>query len=1018
MKKMYKFLNLSLAIILSCSSQNLFAQTTTFNYTGAMQTYTVAAGVFSLSVDCRGAQGGNYPGFGSGGNGGRVQCTLAVTPGEVLYIYVGQQGPNGGTGSVPPGGSNSGGGANGGAGSSSIGGAAGGGSSDVRTVSGTTFAALNSRLISTGAGGGGAWDCGSDAGGPGGGLTGGTGTDCGSYNVSTEGGPGTPTTGGAAGSFGGTAGGFGFGGDAYSTFFGGGGGGGWYGAGGAYSGGGCGGSSHTGTGVTAVTMTTGFQTGNGQVIFTVLCTTPVGGTIVGSSTVCVGSTDALTDPTGTTGGVWSSTSPGVATVNPATGLVTGLSAGVTTISYTITLSCGTAFATKSITVNPLPAAIVGSTPLCAGSAMTASDVTPGGVWSSSNTGVATVTTLSGVVTGVGAGVTNIIYTLPTSCSALFPLTVNISPVTIGGPSQVCMGSTITCTELATGGTWTSSNTGVATIGSASGVVTPVSPGSTTITYANGCGLPVSTTIVVYPLPAPITGVFNVCLSANTTLSDVTPGGTWSSVGPGIATVGSLTGIVHGVSASITTISYTLATGCASTTTVNVMPPPAPITGPGSVCTGQTITLGALPLGGYWISTDGTVGAIDSFTGVVTGVTMGTVTISYTIGSGCAAVHTITVNPLAPIEGVDSVCIGSFRYLTDIVGGGTWTSSTTSIGTITSDSGKVFGVLTGITTITYTLPTGCKATVDFNVVDYPPAILGTMTACPYTTTTLVDVVGGGAWSSGNTGVATVDATTGVVTGVNADTVDIYYTTSPGCTIYTTVTINPLPEPITGARVICPGTKDTLFDTTPYGVWSSISPALTIVDSTGIVTALLASGNGSIRYTLPITGCYRTAIVTVDPLPVPVLTYNWIYTTLYATPGYASYQWYDSTTGLIPGATSPSIALTMNTWYFVVVTDTNGCKGASAPFYYNVSMVGVKTTNGNQVVNVYPNPANDVLYINANVKVNVIISSMEGKTVLEQKDAKEMDISHLASGIYMVDMFDEAGVRIGIQKIVKE
>jgi hypothetical protein len=265
-------LNLSfLAALLVGWDLGALAQSTTFSYTGSVQTYTVPAGVTLLSADVAGAQGGNYTSPAKiGGRGGRAQGSIAVTPGQVLYIYVGQQPVAGFCGSsAVVGGTNSGGGAQGGNGSvaGGCGGAGGGGASDIRTVSGSTTTALNSRLLVGAGGGGSGYDCGED-GGHGGGLTGGLGNDCGSYNAGSGGGPGTQTAGGAAGSSA-SAGGLGFGGAAYPSYYGGGGGGGYYGGGGAYAGSACGGSSYIGgTGVTAATTTTGFQTGNGYVVIT------------------------------------------------------------------------------------------------------------------------------------------------------------------------------------------------------------------------------------------------------------------------------------------------------------------------------------------------------------------------------------------------------------------------------------------------------------------------------------------------------------------------------------------------------------------------------------------------------------------------------------------------------------------------------------------------------------------------------------------------------------------------------
>ncbi|MFC4046898.1 fibronectin type III domain-containing protein [Dactylosporangium siamense] len=71
------------------------AAAASFPFTGSPQTYTVPAGVTSVSVRAGGAQGGSNGGMGlssNGGNGGIVEAVLKVTPGEVLQVNVGGQG--------------------------------------------------------------------------------------------------------------------------------------------------------------------------------------------------------------------------------------------------------------------------------------------------------------------------------------------------------------------------------------------------------------------------------------------------------------------------------------------------------------------------------------------------------------------------------------------------------------------------------------------------------------------------------------------------------------------------------------------------------------------------------------------------------------------------------------------------------------------------------------------------------------------------------------------------------------
>lgn len=161
------------------------------------------------------------------------------------------------------------------------------------------------------------------------------------------------------------------------------------------------------------------------------CILPSPGTITGTATVCAGSTTALSNTT--TGGAWSSSAAGVATVG-STGVVTGVAAGTATISYSVTNGCGSAVATIVVTVITLPSVgtITGTATVTAGSTTTLSNATTGGAWSSSATGIATVGS-TGVVTGVAAGTATISYTVTNSCGSAVAtrvVTVNAA-LTIG-----------------------------------------------------------------------------------------------------------------------------------------------------------------------------------------------------------------------------------------------------------------------------------------------------------------------------------------------------------------------------------------------------------------------------------------------------------------------------------------------------------------------------------------------------------------------------------------------------------
>ena len=83
------YLNKCLLIVgLLLGSTGAWSQITTFDYTGAVETYTVPDGVTSISIQAYGAQGGND----NGGLGAGIYGEFTVTPGDVLNIAVGEQG--------------------------------------------------------------------------------------------------------------------------------------------------------------------------------------------------------------------------------------------------------------------------------------------------------------------------------------------------------------------------------------------------------------------------------------------------------------------------------------------------------------------------------------------------------------------------------------------------------------------------------------------------------------------------------------------------------------------------------------------------------------------------------------------------------------------------------------------------------------------------------------------------------------------------------------------------------------
>ncbi|MBC7553917.1 MAG: Ig-like domain-containing protein, partial [Taibaiella sp.] len=193
-------------------------------------------------------------------------------------------------------------------------------------------------------------------------------------------------------------------------------------------------------------------------------------TIAGPTNVCAGAAITLTNDS--TGGTWTTADATVATVNSLTGLVTGVTAGTTNITYSISNSCGIATDIASITVNPAPgtpAAIAGITTVCTGFSTTLSNAVPGGTWTTDAAGIASVNAF-GQVTGITAGTANISYTISNSCgsnSVSATVTVNATPAvaTISGSTVVCETATITLTNDSTGGAWSTADATIASVNS-------------------------------------------------------------------------------------------------------------------------------------------------------------------------------------------------------------------------------------------------------------------------------------------------------------------------------------------------------------------------------------------------------------------------------------------------------------------------------------------------------------------------------------------------------------------------
>lgn len=215
--------------------------------------------------------------------------------------------------------------------------------------------------------------------------------------------------------------------------------------------------------------------------------------ITGSSFVCSGSTTTLSDAT--TGGTWSSSTPSVAVIDAATGVVSAVSLGTTVITYT----AGSGYVTKLITVKEVPTLTPSSINACVNSTYTTTPSIPGGSWSSATPAIATVNSI-GIITGVAPGTTTIQYTAAGGCSTTATITVNSLPLPITGSNVVYTGTTTTLSDGTGGGAWSTSDPFRASVNSA-GVVTGISAGIVYMSYTAATTCSSIFKMEVDPLPA-------------------------------------------------------------------------------------------------------------------------------------------------------------------------------------------------------------------------------------------------------------------------------------------------------------------------------------------------------------------------------------------------------------------------------------------------------------------------------------------------------------------------------------
>jgi hypothetical protein len=154
-----------------------------------------------------------------------------------------------------------------------------------------------------------------------------------------------------------------------------------------------------------------------------------------------------------------------------------------------------------------------------------------------------------------------------------------------------------------------------------------------------------------------------------------------------------------------------------------------------------------------------------------------------------------------------------------------------------------------------------------------------------------------------------------------------------------------------------------------------------------------------------------MVNITAYPNPPVNYNGSVVSTSNT--YINYQWYLNSVA-ITGATLYNYIPTMNGTYRVRVTTSSGCVNYSAPLA--IGNVGVANRNV-ESISIYPNPATNIVRVDAAYNVNVAVSTVDGRTLIDQKNVREINIANLPIGVYLFRIYDEQGTLV-VKKLVKE
>jgi uncharacterized protein YjdB len=410
---------------------------------------------------------------------------------------------------------------------------------------------------------------------------------------------------------------------------------------------------------------------------------------------------------------------------------------------------------------------------------------------------------------------------------------------------------------------------------------------------------------------------------------------------------------------------------------------------------------------------------------------------YIVGGYCTYGYmtgTITVNALPEIESICApaiICQNTALTLSNITTNGVWTSDDTSI-LIDPTTGELNTSIVGTTQITYTVTIGnCSNSVSTSIeIQATPVlspIISISSICVGESVLLSDGSETGTWISSDETIATVDQL-GNILGISEGSVIFTNTVSNGiCSNFQDISIQVHGIPlvtygITGPTSGCINTTVQLYTMNTGGVWSSVSETIATVNQNGRILCMSA-GSSEIRYTVTNGFCpvYTSIIFTVLPLPIvdftTTLNNNTVSFTNNSSNINMGYTWDFGDATTASSEENPTHTFIENGTYTITLFGENECGIDSMKYTFGIG----ETLELNPInYTVYPNPFSNEIKVSFSTVGEREISVMDvtGKIIFREissKDGVRINLESLSFGQYLLKVKEDS--KVTIKKITK-